>query len=180
MRRGRARDGLDGILNLDSLVDVVTNTNGMLILLAVFTTLLAIGKAYTLTFPVARVSEKEAVFFECRNHRVVVVSANGGYGEDYFVVPVGAERMVVPRDATHGETPDELRRPGSAFLHQVQAMDPANEYAAFLVRPDGFEVFRAAREALAELRPDLGVGWEPMPEDRPIIFGARGRSVREF
>jgi hypothetical protein len=179
MSRRRGRRGIDTILNLDSLVDVVTNTNGMLILLAVFTTLLAIGKAYTLSFPLARPTAKEPVVFECRDHRVVLVAAGGRYGDAYFVVPLGARTMLQPRDGTHGETAAELRGPGSVFRRRARAMDPETHYAAFIVRPDGFEAYRAAREALAELRPGVGVGWEPKLADWPLVFSSFGRTIDE-
>lgn len=178
MARKRSRAGLDGILNLDSLVDVVTNTNGMLILLAVFTTLLVVGKAYILSFPVARVSDQKPVFFECRGDRVTLVSVAGRYSDTYYVVPIGSAELVIPLDETYGENSDELRWSGSLFRRQAAEIDPSIQHAAFLVRPDGFEAFLAAREAIIELHPEIRVGWEPMPLERPLMFGPGGRSIK--
>jgi hypothetical protein len=164
------------VLTLDSLVDVVTNINGMLLLLAVFTTLLALGKTYRVGFPVARSSEKAPVFFECRDNRVFPIEDNGGYSSFYHIVPRGNGTMLLPKGKEGGKTIEALKNPQAAFQKAIVAIDPAQQYAAFIVRPDSFEIFRAIRDDL-RLR-GIEIGWEPLPAERPMSFGPGGRKVK--
>lgn len=176
MRRSRRSRMLGSAMNLDSLVDVVTNTNGMLILLAVFTTLHAVDKTYTVTFPVTRPTAKAPVYFECQGNRIFPIEQSRGYSEYYYTTAIGSSTMVTVKSVDLGETSRQILEPGSVFERTAQAIDPESGYAAFLVRPDSFEVFRTARGVLSAM--GIEVGWEPKEAGVPIIFGPSGRSVK--
>ncbi len=179
MRRTRAarRRTSESQVSLDSLVDVVTNTNGMLILLAVFTTVMAMGKTYEVSYPIVRKTQKNPVFLECRSNRVLLVARDSTVSEHYEETFVGSGFAMVLREGEHGESGQAIRQPDSELRELIADLDPASEYAAFLVRPDSFEVFRAAREVLWEHRAELEIGWEPLPQEGLFALGSRGRSI---
>lgn len=173
--QARRRNGMSA-LTLDSLVDVVTNTNGMLILLAVFTTVIAFGKTYQAFYPMVRATAKTPVFFECRGERTLLVRQGDSFGEHYRIAFVGNGFAVIPEDGEWGEDSQEIGQPDSQFGQIIATVDPATEYAFFLVRPDSFEAFRTAREVIWERRAGLEVGWEPVEQDTTIVFGSSGRT----
>lgn len=56
--------------------------------------------------------------------------------------------VLVPKEEVQGELPNLLKSEEAKFQEVVQEIDPEKEFAFFLVRPDSFEVFRAARKLL--------------------------------
>ncbi len=176
MRRSRRRRRSGNTLNLDSLVDVITNINGMLILLAVFTTIHAMGKTYTVSFPITQPTRKEPVFFECHENRIYPLKQPGGYSAHYYVTPLGSSTMLTLKSRDSGETARQILEPDSAFAKAASRIDAENQYAALLVRSDSFELFRTARRSLDKI--GIEVGWEPMKNGMPIILGTSGRSVK--
>ena len=173
--RNRRRAEQDDILNLDSLVDVVTNTNGMLLLLAIFTVLLALGKTYQAGFPLARTTEKDPVFFECVGNRIVHISGSEGYSENYEVTTIASGEAITLRSGHEAHSEADLRDPNSSFWRLIARMDPETEYAAFLVRPDSFEVYRTVRDALQEA--SIDTGWEPFEQEVRIRFTSVGGRI---
>jgi hypothetical protein len=59
------------------------------------------------------------------------------------------------------------------FSYILDNIDPQQEFAFFLVRPDSYEVFREARKIL--WKKNVEVGWEPLSPDQTISFSAKGR-----
>jgi hypothetical protein len=175
--RNARRWSAESVLNLDSLVDVVTNTNGMLILLAVFTTVMAMGKTYEASYPMVRETDKVPVLFECRGNRILLVQKGGEFGEPYQPIFLGDAVALIPKDGEWGEDPQQASRPESQFRQTVAAVDPAQEYLVFLVRPDSFETFRGARDLIWESRAGVDIGWEPVAEDGVLAFGPSGRKL---
>ena len=174
IRNGRRWTG-ESALNLDSLVDVVTNTNGMLILLAVFTTVMAMGKTYAVSYPMVRATTKAPIVFECQANRVVLVHRDGKFGEAYRALFLGDRVALLRQDGEWGENGQEMQRPASELRRILAEMDPGKEYLFFLVRPGSFEAFRTARDLVWEVRSGTDVGWEPIEEDMLIVFGSTGR-----
>jgi hypothetical protein len=76
-----------------------------------------------------------------------------------------------------GETVDVLRQNNSEFSNVLAKLDPNKDYLAFLVRPNSFEAFRAARQQA--WKEGFKVGWEPQNSKDPITFGSgsQGRSI---
>lgn len=175
--RGRRRaEGID-ILNLDSLVDVITNTNGMLLMLAIFTVLLALGKTYDAGFPLARAPGKNAIFFECVGNKIVHVGNSDRFSGNYHVTPIGRSQLIALKDGYQAYSAADLDVPGSPFWQVIDRIDPETEYAAFIVRPDSFEVYRAVRDVLQSR--SIDAGWEPWQTNSPIVFGRGGRQISE-
>jgi hypothetical protein len=83
------------------------------------------------------------------------------------------------RPGVSGETSDRLARATSAFRRGLASADPRKAFLFFIVRDDGFEVFRSARRIALER--GFAVGWHPWPRDRALKFtsnGGLGRKVQ--
>jgi len=81
--------------------------------------------------------------------------------------------VLVPKAEFQGELPEELKREDTEFQEILQGIDPQQEFVFFLVRPDSFAAFRAARKILWNHH--IEVGWEPLPEGQYISFASKGR-----
>jgi hypothetical protein len=79
------------------------------------------------------------------------------------------------RPGVPGETIEELADPNSKFQSILSQLDKSNQYIAFLVRDDSFNVFRKARHAADEA--DFDTGWELLGMDEPIKFGEGGSPI---
>jgi hypothetical protein len=86
-----------------------------------------------------------------------------GMGVRWRVRPGAGERVKVVKDTA------------SAYQHVLRTLDPDTAYLAFIVRPDGLEAFRAARDVAT--RHGLSSGWEPFEYERDLVFGSSGRQV---
>lgn len=93
----------------------------------------------------------------------------------YTVSFVNLDSLLYKPTGVQGESSEELIEPDSEFKSLLADMNPASDYLAFIVRPDSFEAFRKARQEARKA--GFEVGWEPYPEENPIIFGSGGRSV---
>ncbi|WP_199302691.1 hypothetical protein [Oscillatoria sp. FACHB-1406] len=74
-----------------------------------------------------------------------------------------------------GESSATMKEAESDFNEEIAELDPQRDYLAFIVRPDSFEAFRAARQLA--WNKGFDVGWEPMNPERAIVFGSGGRAV---
>lgn len=79
------------------------------------------------------------------------------------------------REDVRGETTKDLENLNSKLRAALSRIDPQNQYVAFLVRDDSFNVFRRARELTDKLGYDTG--WELLGSDEPIKFGAGGVAI---
>ncbi len=68
-----------------------------------------------------------------------------------------------------GETTDELLQPGSDYRQRIASIDPRRFYLRFLVWPDSFAAYIAARRIATE--EGLPAGWEP--QTRPDEYRVR-------
>ena len=70
---------------------------------------------------------------------------------------------LVPREGTKGTTVQELiDTPTNAFRRALSDVDPKSQFCAFVVRADGFEVFRRARDITASKK--VLAGWEMLEQ----------------
>nr|VFJ88014.1 MAG: hypothetical protein BECKH772A_GA0070896_1000622 [Candidatus Kentron sp. H]VFJ89985.1 MAG: hypothetical protein BECKH772B_GA0070898_1000722 [Candidatus Kentron sp. H]VFJ96367.1 MAG: hypothetical protein BECKH772C_GA0070978_1000622 [Candidatus Kentron sp. H] len=78
------------------------------------------------------------------------------------------------RDASLGEDERALAREGSVFLTKLKekGFDPKERWLYFIVRPDSFQVFRAARKIAREQ--GFSVGWNPIGNDAKLQFASGG------
>jgi len=78
-----------------------------------------------------------------------------------------------------GATQEEVLKPRSRFQRLLSVIDRNKYYARFIVLPDSYEVYLAARAVAAEQ--NLLAGWDPQPESwqytthlgGPILFGPK-------
>jgi len=100
------------------------------------------------------------------NHRVSVAGSvlGGNIGLRYELRPGTGDPVKVLRNST------------SEFQRILATADTAEQFVAFLVRPDGLEAFREARKYAG--RRGFQSGWEPIQaETQGVVFSSRGRSV---
>lgn len=214
MKRRRPRAGsFEG--SLDSLVDIVANSLGTLVLVATLTVLGSRGIQVNLGTPIIREVDEgmERVDFECRRNRVIPIDHTAmaaerdairdctgtldecrGMIEDFNrravsttyhrvemelggVFPVEGRTVVVPSirfkplDHLVGDLPEDLDDSQGAFRLRLASLDPARQFLTFYVRPDSFEVFRAARKLAKEA--GFEVGWHPR-DTEALTFGPGG------
>lgn len=234
MRRRRQRKSEVPAQNLDSFLDILTNTVGVLMFIGLFVTLVTAQAGTIIRTPVVSNSRKNPQFFEVRENRVTQVDtqsvvlqvtdfinnlpdcqepaisapSSSALYEYYLsqlneyetclknrvaqlnnyrvqipyydvrVYPDSSSNLVYayePSKKEQGESARDLVKTDSGFNNAIAQLDPKQDYIAFLVRPDSFEAFRAARKLAWSQGFD--VGWEPMNPDRAIVFGSGGRAI---
>ena len=94
-------------------------------------------------------------------------------GNEYYTIdfhiPMISRLALEPRPGAHGERATELDYPGGKFRTTLAQLNAGSRYIVFLLRDDGFVVFRRAR-AIAE-EAGFDTGWELMGKDEEIKFG---------
>ena len=76
------------------------------------------------------------------------------------------------RPGAVGDAMENLENPNTRFQKLLNGLDSTNQYLAFLVRDDGFAVFRKARQVAATRGFDTH--WELLGAEEPIKFGNGG------
>ena len=85
---------------------------------------------------------------------------------DVRTVDDGVSLEFQPISAQIGENSNQLAAAGSQFQQVLSQFNPNKDYLVFIVRPDSFEAFRAAKKQAWDA--GYEVGWEPHPQDAPI------------
>jgi len=216
--------------NLDSFLDVLTNTVGVLMFIGLFVSLLTVEADRIIKTPLRAETDKKGVFFELRNNQLFYISdpeietqiediysslptcnlpepprsrsqfayqtylneiniynsctSNIARRVKNFSVDNGQYRVSFTADASlryepisnaQGEENQQIGAENSQFAQILQTLNPNEQYVAFIVRPDSFSTFRAAREKA--LTKGFQVGWEPFAQNNILVFGSGGRSV---
>lgn len=212
MKRSRRRPQLQPPgQNLDSFLDILTNTVGVMIFVALFASLTAAVSPALVRTPIARETRKQGYFFECRENRAIPLEEDNAsvaiqqffrrvndnpfldleqlqqqfrefsYNTRYYnvrlsLVSTGGQPIIQilfqPRDRFGGDAVAALETSTSTFRQVLSRLSPRQHSLIFFVRPDSFDCFRAARTIA--WRHGFDVGWEPMTEDRAIIFVTGG------
>ena len=229
MRNRRRRHNSKPGQNLDSFLDILTNTVGVLMFISLFVTLIAVEADSIVKTPLASETKKTARFFEIRENKVAYLntkqvgeamdtvvgnlpscnkpdfdldrnSADYLSGMQFYksCVQNRANRLINFRTQTEfynvkmvdartftmsyepipnkpGENAEEILLTDSQFNQVLAELDPQQDYLAFIVRPDSFSSFRAAREQA--WGNGFQVGWEPHKTEDPIVFGSGGRAI---
>lgn len=200
--------------NLDSFLDILTNTVGVLMFISLFVTLIATGSSpktkVTIQTPLSSSTEKDSLWFEIDNNKVshlnlrqvrekeLELSGNlpncnkptngvdlGNYQsclssvlgrqnnfrlstDNYEVKTVnnGVSLEFKPLSEEVGETTTQLATAGSQFKQVLSQFDSGKDYIIFIVRPDSFEAFRAARQQAWSA--GYEVGWEPLAQNEAL------------
>ena len=164
------------LFNFESLTDIITNIIGIMLIFALIAVMLILGKPYRVKTPFIRMAEKSPTFFECRNDRVIPVQHEVNLDDpNYYYIFLPYRTILIPREKIHGETIQEIGQPYSNLMSTVMNMDPKKEFGFFFVRPDSFEIFRAAREIM--WRHGIEVGWRPRVYEDPIEFSPYGEPL---
>lgn len=229
MRRRARRKPLYPSQNLDSFLDILTNTVGVLMFIGLFVALVASQAGTVVRTPLLSQTNKNPRFFEVRGNRVIFIDDQAvdeqietfanrlPYCEepsipdrifrqdyDYYLDKIreynncvsqqisqweqfeaktshyqvsfyGNSLLYEPLPNQPGESPEQLKQISSEFQTILSGLNPEKHYLAFVVRPDSFAAFRAAREQA--WKQGFKVGWEPHQSDRPLLFGSGGRSI---
>lgn len=230
MRKRRIRTNNHPSQNLDSFLDILMNTVGVLMFIGLFVSLLAVEAGTIIKTPLRSETKKVGNFFEVRNNQVFLVSdpkleeeidkllatlpncktpdiPNNmpSYLYNFYIEEIEKyEQCIInknnrlekfyyqnqnytisfinngslkydPKLSSIGENNKELKDKNSNFMNTLNQLNPDVNYIAFLVRPDSFETFRVAREKAWSL--GYEVGWEPITQDRILVFGSGGRSI---
>jgi hypothetical protein len=230
MNRKRARKPTHTTQNLESFLDILTNTVGVLMFISLFITLISVQASSLIRTPLVSKTYKKPYFFEIRGNRVTYINDDAierqiallvaslpecdrpkipenidialyqyyvdkieeyetcrkqmlaklksfkGQTDNYTVTFVDLNAvMYEPRSSNVGESIKELAQKNSEFSQVLSKLNSQTDYLAFIVRPDSFPAFRAARKQAWTAGFD--VGWEPQTSDIPLVFGSGGRTV---
>ena len=200
MRTRRRRTPKTPDQNLDSFLDILTNTVGVLMFVSLFVSLIAVEADSIVKTPLASETEKTPRFFEIKENKVTFVD-DAKVGEDieqvignlpncnrpdydfdtdsrlylrslnsyrnciasrgrrltnfrteteYYIVtmvnPATFSFRYDPIPSKTGEDEARFALPESEFNQVLRELDPQEDYLAFIVRPDSFKSFRAARQ----------------------------------
>ena len=207
--------------NLDSFLDILTNTVGVLMFISLFVTLIATGSSpktkVTIQTPLSSPTDKQSLWFEIDENKISYLdlrqvrekelelsgnlpNCNRPKGDpnalDYFsrqnnyqscllsilgrqsnfrtntknyavkTVDRGVSLEFEQRSPDTGEATSQITAPGSDFQQVLSRFNAKQDYLVFIVRPDSFEAFRAARKQAWDA--GYEVGWEPISQDAPI------------
>jgi hypothetical protein len=208
-RRSRAAPGGQ---NLDSFLDILTNTVGVLVFVLLFVSLAAADASVLVRTPLRSETDKRGTVLEVRGDRITHVdtrTADSAFDRmirslpriniyNYRSVAARVENFTTSTDHYRvdvvgsvlygriglryrvrsgdvGMDLRDLRGDSSAYLRMLDALDPEEDYLAFIVRPDGVAAFRAARDLAAKR--GFQTGWEPFIAELDLVFSSRGRTL---
>ncbi|HAC63663.1 MAG TPA: hypothetical protein DCF68_09030 [Cyanothece sp. UBA12306] len=230
MRNRRYRKNYAPSQNLDSFLDILTNTVGVLMFISLFITVVAVESSTIVQTPLVSKSNKKPHFFEVNGNRITYIDDDeidrqigiltkslpecsvpdipetvDTYWYQYYLNRIqeyDSCRMKIvdsfklfrgqtnyykvrfydlnaliyePIQPEVGESYKQIGKSTSEFTKILDKLNPKTDYLAFIVRPDSFAGFRQARKQA--ILAGYNVGWEPMKQDTPIVFGSNGRTV---
>ena len=176
MRRHRQNGNLEGLLSIDSLIDIVSNMVGILVIIGVISSLNLSSKNYIYETPLAAATEKNGVLFECAGDRLIPVTYDSS--RHYNHIYAAYREVLIPKSPKVGEARWEIERENSDFRKALTRMDSSQQFISLYVRPNGFETFRAVRKLAWEN--GFEVGWIPKPQFERIVFSPFGTAVGEI
>ena len=174
MGRRRKRANSDFTFNIDSLMDIVTNIVGMLIIIGIISSLSLRTKEFVFQTPMVYNTPKKSVIFECRNEQVFPVSID--QNQYYLRTFAAFQEVLLPKPGVQGEGITQIRQINSKFNRILKSLNPKKQFIFFIVRSDSYEIFREARKLAWEKK--LDVGWMPKPEDEVILFSPFGEETK--
>lgn len=200
------------VLQLDSFLDIITNTIGILVVICCMAAININDITYIIRTPFVHQSQKIPVFFECRSNRCIPIDKEGLHnkvderiqqlynknvrltgtkilslleeeeiGNAFYNVNLPKLFLenifvLIPKGEDIGEDKNQIRRSDSNFAKIIKNIDPDKYFIFFLVRPDSFETYRAARKIIWDN--NLEIGWEPLTSGKFVSFGTRGRKPK--
>jgi len=191
MHRKRGLNGdFHDLLNLDSLVDIVSNNVGILVILAVFMAM----------FSLSHVSQKNILLIFLRSDRLLYLDRTLVYqrlkkylsGSEPLPKHVNLDQFSIELTvgSGHAHCLKFLPSPRAGqWWHQfsqrngvmkklMKKYPPEENYFFFWVDPDSFEMFREIRKSLWDL--NFEVGWKPIRIETPLRYCSGVGQAREF
>lgn len=163
-------------LNFDSLVDLVSNYLGILILI-IIVGIIVLGDikfSFLYDLPTVGTTKKEEVLFICQNNRIRgldIEKLRRGADPDFeWVLSQDySSYHVVPRVNSFGEDPQQIKLENSKFRNALKNIDTGNEFPVFLVVNDSWEIFT---DALAMWRDQNSASymWYPYTMNDGVTF----------
>lgn len=183
MRRRRKRADAGG--SLDSFLDVVTNSLGLLILIACLNSGTGGGMSVDLGIPLMRDPDRalERTVFHCAHGQVLPVdeglieSAGTSLAGPrprsrwHEAVAEGAAVRMVPLEGA-GDDLSGLARGEGDFAERLSELDPSRHWLLFATDQESFEAMRAARGVALER--GFQVGWWPLDPEAGLSFAPNG------
>lgn len=160
----------DQPLNLDSFLDLLSNTVGALILILILS--MVTGGSICIQ-PFQPVQNQQLHYFVSRGNRVTRLPieqlGQSGLDGDWIVNEQDNCFVLLPRQAGLGESVQDLLVPQSQLRSIISALDPGTDAIFVVVFADSFEVFRAVRQIAREYQ--IQVGWQPIEGEVTLCRG---------
>lgn len=196
-RRKRSRRRVEVTLNMDSFIDVMSNSVGVLTIILLFAAVVT-SRTQTLIPTWEMLPEKRINNFEILKGRILYVDNYGILsaviehvkklvemnGDDrlealanlqivhgsYRVLPeaIPAGVIKVVPTGTGGTPVDQLAKPESEFSTVLKGLDPAKDLILFIIRFGGWEAYPPARRIAQER--GFQTSYEIRTDDSPITF----------
>lgn len=113
----------------------------------------------------------------CDCEKAAKVFADEDLGNEEFRLEIRdidkIPHLVIHLRENKGTTAKQVRRSNSPFAKSLNQMNPERQYARFLVWPDSYEAYLAARIECDEK--GIAAGWEPMSEKAEWIVNLGGQ-----
>jgi hypothetical protein len=124
--------------------------------------------------PKLRATSKVPYTFECDGGRIYFLASYyaGIAKENYNEQSLGFFSILTRKASAKGDQEHDLMRSGSRFRKRLRKMKRKKHFGNFIVRPDGYDVFRAARKQLWSR--GFKVNWKPLGEKEDIVSGGGG------
>lgn len=174
MGRRRKPTSNDFTFNIDSLMDIVTNIVGMLIIIGIISSLSLRTKDFVFQTPMVYNTPKKSIIFECRNGELFPVTID--QNQYYLRTFAAFQEVLLPKPGVDGESITEIRQPSSMYNRILKSLNSKKQFIFFIVRSNSYEIFREARKLAWEK--NLDVGWMPKPEDEVILFSPFGEETK--
>lgn len=155
MRRRQHRQQIAPTQNLDSFLDILTNTVGVLMFVSLFVSLVAVQSATIVRTPLVSKTQKTPQFFEVRGNRVVYIDREAATTQiDKFTESLATcEKPIAPDELDSINIQD--------YTYQLQRYRECIEYKAEQVK--NFRAKTSHYEVGIELDP-LGLVYKPLEE----------------
>jgi hypothetical protein len=123
--------------------------------------------------PEERETDKEPIAFECDGDNVYIMVSQGNFNKrNYTANNFGPLLMITRNENAIGESFKQASRADSEFRKTLDSCDKNKHYALFIVRQNGFSLFRKVREIL--WAQGWESTWEAMKDGAPIVVPTSG------
>lgn len=168
--RRRKSGGIEDLLRVDSLMDIISNLVGMLVMIGIIAGLGLGQKNYIYETPLAKPSSKRSIFFECVGDKIIPITYN--VGQYYKTTYVAFKEVYIPVNENQQDVRLNITTSNTIFEEMLGTLKTEKEFVALIVRPDGFDTFRLARKIAWDR--GFEVGWIPKPQHEAIVFSPYG------